>query len=567
MSYRKIFATFLLLSAVLGLPAEEIHVAFCCDKNHYCEYIGVVAYSIGKNMAAGDELVIYILMLETMEDKHRTKFQQLQDEFGDKMDIRIYDDESTIARIRSLIEGIDHRPNTIGYYILLTLDKMLPIDISKIICLDADVLVLTSLRDFWNIPLERPHCVAGARDAYVDDPEKLDTRVQNVLLPSIQKSSDNPETLFSLYINTGVLLFNLERIRKYSLFSRAIEWARNNNRSKDHSRCWLYDQTAINIVFRSRILECRGKWNTFCDPLRPIHPNVAIAHFAGVRKPWKLPEGPGGSNSPVFIAETPGSSSQPVIRIPRRAIFRASASLQQEQRIIFKEKLLAMLKGASLPREAWNVVQQIPEISDMLQRLGCLQEDLSTLNYDLDIAIVGLGYQASDDSPPTIPLEISVPALPIAICALHASLDPQMDSAPAQGEEIRIKSVPGPWILCKRDSSYQVIAKKNLWALLTFEGSRRRLSLTLYLHPTSSATSEQLESIRSANVRDWDTVRSAFTSEADPAQAGPIADILQLLPRKEELGLVQYNSDEDTVDLQFSSLWHWYREMSPWKHY
>ncbi|MDR2377241.1 MAG: hypothetical protein LBD54_00585 [Puniceicoccales bacterium] len=67
MLYRKIFASFLLLSVVLGLPAEKIHVVFFCDKNRFCEYIGVAAYSIGKNMAAEDELVIHILILETME--------------------------------------------------------------------------------------------------------------------------------------------------------------------------------------------------------------------------------------------------------------------------------------------------------------------------------------------------------------------------------------------------------------------------------------------------------------------------------------------------------------------
>ncbi|MDR2420423.1 MAG: hypothetical protein LBD40_03935 [Puniceicoccales bacterium] len=562
MFYYRIFATFFLFSAVLRLSAEKIHVAFCCDKNHYCEYIGVTVYSIGKNMAAEDELVIHILMLETMEDEHRTKFQKLKDEFSGKMDICIYDDASTIAKIRGLIEGIDHRPNTIGYYILFTLDEVLP-DLSKIICLDADVLVLTSLRDFWNIPLERPYCVAGVRDRYDDDPGKLNPDVQNWLLRSLQKFGDNPETLFSLYINSGVLLFNLKRIHKHSLFFRAIEWTRNN------SNLDLHDQTAINVVFRGRILECRGKWNTLCFP-HINNPNIAIMHFARrCAKPWFLPENLNDPNSPVFIEGAPGSSSHPVIHTLSQAIPRTPVSTQQVQGTIFKEKLLAMSKGASLPGEAWDVVQQIPEISNMLQRLGCLQEDSSTLRYDLDIDIVGLDFQVSDDPPAMPPLNLSIKTQysSVAICTFQAALDPQMDSAPAQGEEIRLKSAPDPWILCERDSSYQAIPKKNLWALLTFEGARRRLSVTLYIHPISSAAPEQLESIRSASNRDWGTVRSAFLPEADSFQTKPIADILDLLSRKEELGLVSDNSDEETVNLQLSSLWHWYREMSPWRHY
>lgn len=203
----------------------------------------------------------------------------------------------------------------------------------------------------------------------------------------------------------------------------------------------------------------------------------------------------------------------------------------------------------------------------MLQRLGCLQEDQQTLCYDFDITVVGLNFRASDDSPSTIPLKISVPASPIAICTFQATLDPQMDSAPVQRNEIRLKSAPAPWILCQRDSSYKVIIKKNLWALLTFEGARRGFSVTLYLHPSSSATSEQIESIHSASVQDWGMVRATFAPDADPSQTKPIADILNLLSRKEELGLVQNSSDENTVNLQFSSLWHWYREMSPWRHY
>jgi len=77
----------------------------------------------------------------------------------------------------------------------------------------------------------------------------------------------------------------------------------------------------------------------------------------------------------------------------------------------------------------------------------------------------------------------------------------------------------------------------------------------------------QLSSIRSADSRNWGEIRSAFSPDAsDSPQAESINAILDLLDSKNELHLVQ-DSDESGVTLQFSTLWHRYREASPWRHY
>jgi len=76
---------------------EKIHVAFVSDSN-YAECTGVAAYSVCRNMAPEDSVVIHIVMTEPFTTDHRKKFRQLERIFAPRVKIVFYDDPSRADR-------------------------------------------------------------------------------------------------------------------------------------------------------------------------------------------------------------------------------------------------------------------------------------------------------------------------------------------------------------------------------------------------------------------------------------------------------------------------------------
>jgi lipopolysaccharide biosynthesis glycosyltransferase len=289
-SFYKIFLRLgLFVAMACVLPAEEIHVAFCLD-NNYAEYTGVAAYSLCKNKALEDEVIIHIVMTEPLKSEHREKFQQLESLFP-KIQIQIHDDERTIQCIAEAIDmpngwlriGIDHYPVK-GMAARLVLDKILPETLHKVIYLDGDILVLDSLKNLWQKLPKENYAIAGIADSCRDP----------VIFPS-QGIMDRicelhiycPDISFPLYINSGVLVLDLDILRQENLFSDVIAWM-------VRYRSLRPDQDAINVVLHDRTLECEGKWDVFPDlnsrnttTKKPV-PGAAIMHYAGP-KPWAPP--------------------------------------------------------------------------------------------------------------------------------------------------------------------------------------------------------------------------------------------------------------------------------------
>jgi len=165
---RKMFS---ILGAFLAMfhwtCAEEIHVAFCLD-NNYAEPTGVAAYSLCKNRAPDDHLVIHIVMAEPLKPEHKEKFRQLETMFPQEVKVQIHDDEHTIQMIDKALEipygwrkmGKDACFNK-GMGTRLVLDNILPQELSKVIYLDSDVLVFDSLKNLWQKLPKTSYAVGG----------------------------------------------------------------------------------------------------------------------------------------------------------------------------------------------------------------------------------------------------------------------------------------------------------------------------------------------------------------------------------------------------------------------
>lgn len=138
----------------------------------------------------------------------------------------------------------------------------------KALYLDADLIVNADLEPLYNTDLGGFYA-AGAKDAYI---ESLDYKEKIGF-----KASD-------LYINAGVMLFNLKKIRKDKMVQKLFA---NTLKLKD--KISYQDQDILNITFKGNIKELDSIYNFTTENAKKEPSKLkkaVIAHYTGKRKPW-----------------------------------------------------------------------------------------------------------------------------------------------------------------------------------------------------------------------------------------------------------------------------------------
>jgi lipopolysaccharide biosynthesis glycosyltransferase len=140
--------------------------------------------------------------------------------------------------------------------------------VDKILYLDADILVQGDLSELWETELEN-YYAAGAADLYIG---------------MIDYKKEISFTKNDLYINAGVILFNLNAIRQDNMQQKLLSTTK-----KLSEKVRFQDQDIINIVFKNKIKAVSDKFNFASDNMKkyPEQINLAsILHYNGKGKPW-----------------------------------------------------------------------------------------------------------------------------------------------------------------------------------------------------------------------------------------------------------------------------------------
>jgi lipopolysaccharide biosynthesis glycosyltransferase len=165
-----------------------------------------------------------------------------------------------------------------AYYRLLCMD-CLPDALDRVLYLDCDIIVNGSLKALYNTDLTG--YMFAAADDYVEvigKSSKPTTEQRAVIDQYIPKDCK--------YVNSGVLLMNLELLRKAITTDEIISMIEEFG----DQLVW-HDQDFINYVFYEHILHIDYRlYNYF--PVYYVWGDVtpgkpAIIHFAGFFKPWK----------------------------------------------------------------------------------------------------------------------------------------------------------------------------------------------------------------------------------------------------------------------------------------
>ena len=249
----------------------------CASDRAYVPHTAAMLHSV---LAwRGDrEVVIYYLHGADLPRDAPAKLTGMVESLGGRIEFLEIPAER-VADVPSHHQGLD----TPSMWYRVQLPELLP-DAERILYLDGDAIVVDSLEELWTIDMG---------DNYV-------AAVTNVFephyawLPERLGMSDPLE-----YFNSGVLLMNLELMRRDNRTPALWEWAHA------HADKLLWnDQDALSAVLGSRRLALAPRWNCMtavlvmpeavevfgAEAVEEARRNPAIRHFEGppMNKPWHL---------------------------------------------------------------------------------------------------------------------------------------------------------------------------------------------------------------------------------------------------------------------------------------
>jgi lipopolysaccharide biosynthesis glycosyltransferase len=175
--------------------------------------------------------------------------------------------------------------NKSAYYRLM-FARILPIEVSKLVYLDSDLVVLGDLNKLWEIEIADNYVMA-AQDCgipAVSSPYGI-KRYQELGIPPEQK-----------YFNSGVLVMNITKWRSENIDVKLFQYLEKYREDVQH-----HDQEAMNAVFAGKWGEISPQWNQTPllfgyssweeSPYQELDYSNAvydpyIVHFASNAKPW-----------------------------------------------------------------------------------------------------------------------------------------------------------------------------------------------------------------------------------------------------------------------------------------
>ena len=215
---------------------KEIPVVFATDEN-YLFYACVAISSLAESAKEGTFYHVYILVAE-----------ELMDDYGlmEKLKLRYPNITLELLKVDTGIFShviINNSHITKATFYRLILSELLKEE--KCIYLDADILVGEDLTELFETQIDA-YYAAGVRDVWIDIlPEEIreDRRIRTQI-PSMDQ-----------YINAGVLLLNLKKIRQDNMVIKFMDGLKKD---------YLYeDQDILNVNCYGNTTFLPAKWNLF----------------------------------------------------------------------------------------------------------------------------------------------------------------------------------------------------------------------------------------------------------------------------------------------------------------
>lgn len=261
------------IAVVFGLRPQAVNLVYMTDAK-YLPYMMVSLNSAIKNKSAESKYHIHVIGKDLdEEDISSLKTMETQNVSIDVYRSREYDlDYKHLGRFESFKVSLQK----------IFIADYLPY-LNKVLYLDADTLVQEDLSEIYDINISDKYAAAVRDGLMYQFPE----HIKEINL-----------TDRDFYFNSGVMLLNLDKIRRDDIIQRAVIYFNTHNEV-------FGDQDVLNMVFGKEVESLSYKYN--CNSVffeekdadflsnffkesvpqtpREVYDQAVILHFAG-HKPW-----------------------------------------------------------------------------------------------------------------------------------------------------------------------------------------------------------------------------------------------------------------------------------------
>lgn len=200
----------------------------------FAPVVGVSIVSLFENNKDAENIDVYLIEKDISQD-NKAKLKDICDKYGRKIFFIPMPDVNkeqnlNLKKIKTEWEFYS--------YVRLFLDKYLPQNLERVLYLDSDVLITSSLKELWETDLNG-HCAAAVKDC-------LGEKYFDVL--------DLNEK--AVYCNSGVILMDMVQWRKNNMADRIRDVVKKYN-----GRVFFVEQTVFNTVLQNEILTLDARYN------------------------------------------------------------------------------------------------------------------------------------------------------------------------------------------------------------------------------------------------------------------------------------------------------------------
>ena len=252
---------------------EPVVLAFASDERYFPGLYCAVASAL--NHGSWKTGVNLWVLDGGISQASKGRLERLVDGFGNQVRLKFVPVDESVFRGATLGPGESHMT-----YCRILLPHLL--DVPRLIYLDCDVLVFRDLSQLFDLELSPGKVLAA-----VPDSETLSLADDS---PAIADAINLP--CEGAYFNCGVMLMNLDELRRQHFFERSVEFL---NRWSGKYRFW--DQSAINFLLHGQVDELPEHWNRASWQFDAQNDNElnCVVHYTG-SVPWL-----GGTPGPAQV--------------------------------------------------------------------------------------------------------------------------------------------------------------------------------------------------------------------------------------------------------------------------
>lgn len=238
------------------IKKHYIPIVYACDK-HYFNIMLVSLKSVIESTKQNYVLLFYIMHDNSITDIQKNMLLKLE---SDNIAIKFINMQDKFSNLNTNVKHI----TTPSFY-RLEIAKTLSYH-KKVIYLDCDTIVISDIKNFYDINIDNYYCAGVKALAYDNKHHRKRLGIDT-----------------STYVNSGVLLFNIEKLNNDEIYKKFIKLSINDYASGD--------QDIINIACHNKILILNREYNFMTKYLHISKyslnsRDIKIVHYADKVKPW-----------------------------------------------------------------------------------------------------------------------------------------------------------------------------------------------------------------------------------------------------------------------------------------